>query len=515
MHNQIEIMDTTLRDGEQTDGVSFSAFEKLQIARYLLEELVVDRIEIASARVSEGERDSVREVFQWAAESENAGRIEVLGFTDHRASVNWIQDCGGSVLNLLTKGSRRHCTEQLGKTLSEHLHDIARTMDYAADRKMRVNVYLEDWSNGFLNSPDYVRELVGELRKLPLNRLLLPDTLGIMDPEEVRAGINDLLQLHPELIIDFHAHNDYGLATANCLAAVRAGAAGVHVAVNGLGERAGNAPLESVITALHDKLHVRTNINERAIVGASRLVETFSGKRVQSNRPIVGQDVYTQTAGIHADGDRKNNLYANPILPERFGRQRVYALGKLAGKASIKNNLKALGIQLSEEREVLLLERIKSLGEQKKTITVDDLPFLIEDLFGSRVLQTEIRITDAVVTTNLHGRPQARIALEFKGQKLEAQAEGDGGYDAFMNALLELAGKLGLKLPTLRDYEVRIPPGGKTDALVEAVIIWELPDGTTLRTVGVSPDQVLAAIRATEKMLNRVLQHSGLQAATR
>ena len=122
MHNQIEIMDTTLRDGEQTDGVSFSAFEKLQIARYLLEELVVDRIEIASARVSEGERDSVREVFQWAAESQNAGRIEVLGFTDHRASVNWIQDCGGSVLNLLTKGSRRHCTEQLGKTLSEHLH---------------------------------------------------------------------------------------------------------------------------------------------------------------------------------------------------------------------------------------------------------------------------------------------------------------------------------------------------------------------------------------------------------
>lgn len=505
MREYIEIMDTTLRDGEQTDGVSFSAFEKLQIARILLEQLNVDRIEVASARVSEGELSSVRDIFQWAQPRGLQQRIEILGFVDGGRSVDWIRDAGGQVINLLTKGSERHCREQLGKSLAEHLADIEKTISYAVDRGVRVNVYLEDWSNGFLHSVAYVREMLRALKSMPIHRFLLPDTLGIMAPDEVRAGIGDALQNNPEIEVDFHGHNDYCLATANCLAAVREGAAGVHVAVNGLGERAGNSPLESVVTALHDKLGVRTQINEKAMMAASRLVETFSGKRLQANYPIVGQDVYTQTAGIHADGDRKNNLYANPILPERFGRQRVYALGKLAGKASIANNLKTLGIELSSEKEQQLLDRIKQLGDQKKMVTADDLPFLIQDLFGEGGGQV-FRICDAEVVTRWNGRPVARITVEFRGERLQAEAEGDGGYDAFMNALTPLLQKLGIELPQLTDYEVRIPPGGKTDALVEAVITWDRGgDGRSIRTSGVDPDQVKAAIKATEKLINRVL----------
>lgn len=508
MFEQVEIMDTTLRDGEQTDGVSFSSFEKVQISRFLLESLRVDRIEIASARVSEGERISITEVFAWATQKNLADRIEILGFTDHRASVDWILDCGGSVINLLTKGSRKHCEEQLGKNLKQHLADISRTIDYAHDKNVKVNVYLEDWSNGYLNSQDYVREMAGEITRMGIHRLFLPDTLGIMSPEEVFSGVRDILDRQPEMNVDFHAHNDYALATANCLSAVRAGAMGLHVAINGLGERAGNAPLESVVTALHDKLKIKTNVAEKAIMGASRLVETLSGKRIQSNRPIVGQDVYTQTAGIHADGDKKNNLYANPILPERFGRQRVYALGKLAGRASIANNLKMLGIELSAERETILLDRIKTLGEKKKTITADDLPFLIHDLFGSGT-EHFVSIKDAQITSRIKGRPSASIEVEYGGKIFRGSGDGDGGYDAFMNALKSIAPDLNLKIPRLTDYEVRIPPGGKTDALVEAVISWDLDDvqgkGRTLRTVGVSPDQTIAAIRATEKMLNSLI----------
>ena len=168
MHTEIEIMDTTLRDGEQTDGVSFNLFEKRQIARLLLQELNVNRIEIASARVSEGEFNLVKEIFAWAGERDLTDRIEILGFVDYKASVDWIKEAGGHVMNLLTKGSRNHCEHQLRKTPAQHLADIEKTLDYAAEQGVRTNVYLEDWSNGFMNSPDYVDEMVRALKKMPL-----------------------------------------------------------------------------------------------------------------------------------------------------------------------------------------------------------------------------------------------------------------------------------------------------------------------------------------------------------
>ena len=506
MFEHIEIMDTTLRDGEQTEGLSFSAFEKLQLTRFFIEELGVDRVEIASARVSASEQESAREIFQWAKEQSCLEKIEILGFVDGGASVDWIASAGGKVLNLLTKGSKRHCELQLGKSLKEHLHDIERTLQNSLDKGLKTQVYLEDWSNGFLHSPDYAREMLGELRQMPIARFLLPDTLGILAPDEVKAGIEDILERDPQAQLDFHGHNDYSLAVANCLAAVQAGVRGLHVSVNGLGERAGNAPMEAVVTALHDKLGLKSSVNEKAIMDASRLVETFSGKRIQSNRPIVGQDVYTQTAGIHADGDKKGNLYANPILPERFGRRRVYALGKLAGLASISNNLKSLGIQLSAEKERAVLERVKELGEKKKTITADDLPFIIEDLFGLSS-QRRFKVKECIMNSSLQKKPSASIEIEFEKQSYRAQAEGNGGYDAFMNALREIAKKLKLRLPQLLDYEIHIPPGGKTDALVEAVITWQSPntEGDSFRTVGVATDQAMAAVYATEKMLNRLL----------
>ncbi len=502
MKRKIEIMDTTLRDGEQTNGVSFSSFEKLQIARLLLEKLNVDRIEVASAAVSPQEQESVAQIIDWARQRNWQGRIEILGFVDNSRSVDWICKAGGEVINLLVKGSKRHCEIQLGKSQTEHIADIETTIQRAVDRGLQVQVYLEDWSNGFLNSIEYVRRMAAALLQMPIRCLLLPDTLGILGPEEVRTAIGEILERHPTAEIEFHGHNDYGLATANCLAAVEAGAKGLHVTVNGLGERAGNSPLEAVVTALHDKLGVKTGVNEKFITDASRLVETFSGKRIQSNRPIVGQDVYTQTAGIHADGDKKGNLYASRILPERFGRKRVYALGKLSGRASITNNLKMLGIELPIEQEKLLLQRIKELGEKKETITVEDLPFLIQDMFSKEETPTLFKIKDAIVITPLKGRPSAKIEVIYKGNSYYGKAEGDGGYDAFMKALATVARQLQLQLPELIDYEVRIPPGGKTDALVEAVIAWRSVSGDHLQTVGVSTDQVIAAIQSTEKMLN-------------
>lgn len=184
-HPVIEIMDTTLRDGEQTSGVSFVPHEKLMIARMLLEDLKVDRIEVASARVSDGELNAVRMICDWAARHNMLYKVEVLGFVDGTVSVDWIHDAGGRVINLLSKGSEKHCRYQLKKTLEEHLEDIRRTVAYALDRDMEVNLYLEDWSNGMKDSPEYVFGLVDGLLDAGIKRFMLPDTLGILNPLQV------------------------------------------------------------------------------------------------------------------------------------------------------------------------------------------------------------------------------------------------------------------------------------------------------------------------------------------
>lgn len=497
-------MDTTLRDGEQTSNVAFSPSEKMQIARILLEKVNVDRIEIASALVSEGEKESTRDILAWAAQNNYINQIEILGFVDHKRSLDWIDGVGGKVMNMLTKGSFKHLTYQLKKTPEEHFDDISKTIQYAAKKKIAVNVYLEDWSNGFIDSPDYVYRLIDHLGKSAVDRILLPDTLGILYPQQVFTFIGDLTSKYPDLHFDFHAHNDYGLGTINTLEAVRAGASGVHCTVNCLGERTGNASLAEVLASLHDHLNMKTNVSEKHLYLVSRVVETFSGKRLADNAPIVGEDVFTQTAGIHADGDKKAGLYESRLMPGRFGRKRSYALGKMSGKASLDQNLQELGIELSPENHKMVLDRIKALGDRKKKVTIEDLPFLISDIL--RIPGHDIiRFTNVVITSGMDIMPICSLKIWYKNEEYKITGSGDGGYDAFMNAIRSWAKENSIELPTLRDYEVRIPPGGQTSALVECKITWIEENNRTLATRGVDSDQTMAAVQATEKMLNLVL----------
>jgi len=505
VNDKIQILDVTLRDGEQTNGVSFSWEQKLNITKFLLCDLKVDRVEIASARVSPGEFEAVKKIIDWSKLEGLHEKIEILGFVDQSKTVNWMKETGVKVLNLLTKGSLNHLTNQLRKTPEEHFDDIRQNAEYARENGITINVYLEDWSNGYLHSRDYVISYLKTVSKFPIKRFFLADTLGVMSPDEVFAAVSDLTELFPDLWFEFHGHNDYDLAVANCLAAVKAGVRGLHVAVNGLGERAGNSPLEAVITALHDKTTFKTGVVEKEITSGSRLVEVFSGKRISDNRPIVGEDVYTQTAGVHADGDKKGNLYANPILPERFGRTRVYALGKLAGKASITENLKQLGMVLTPEMEKRVLDRVIELGDQNKSVSKEDLRYIIADLSGQN-LDSPIQIIACTVTSGIGVKPVATLTVTFKGKSFSSEGEGDGGYDAFMNALGKILNQLSITIPPLYDYEVRIPPGGNTNALVETVITWKKEgDLQPIRTIGIDSDQQVAAIKATEKLLHILL----------
>lgn len=493
----ISIMDTTLRDGEQTHGVSIPGHEKLLIAQRLLSEVGVDRVEVASCRVSEGEQLSLRRIMDWAAREGFADRVEVLSFVDHKASVDWLTAAGCRRMNLLTKGSRLHCEQQLRKTLGEHLADIKQTIDYARQKGVAYSLYLEDWSNGIQHSPDYVWEMLDSLVTWGFERIHPCDTLGILSPAQVEEFFGETLRRYPNQKFEFHGHNDYGVATANCLVAANLGAAGLHVTVNGLGERAGNASLAEVVVCLNDHSNRSTGVDETKLKDASRLVEAFSGKRIAANTPITGEDVYTQTAGIHADGDKKGNLYESKLSPARFARDRVYALGKLSGRSNLDFNLRKLGMELTPEQHKKVLDRIVELGDQKKIVTTDDLPFLISDLLSAPE-DSIFHVQACVITTTLGMRPAANIRVKYKDKEYEAIANGNGGYDAFMTALRKIAPEMGLRIPRLVDFEIHIPPGGKSNALVEATITWE----GDLKTRAVSSDQVLAAVKATERMIN-------------
>lgn len=501
---KIEVMDTTLRDGEQTSGVSFSAPEKLTLAKLLLQEVKVDRIEVASARVSAGELEAVKSITQWAADNGYLDKVEVLTFVDGTASIEWMEQAGAKVMNLLTKGSLNHLTHQLGKSPAQHFEDIAQVISEASKRGITVNVYLEDWSNGMRNSQDYVFDFIDFLSKQPIKRILLPDTLGILTPDETFTYLARIVSSYPQAHFDFHGHNDYDFSTANVFSALKAGVHGIHLTVNGLGERTGNATLASVVAVINDFLpDLTTSVVEESLYSISKIVESFSGIRISENRPIVGENVFTQTAGVHADGDKKKNLYVSELSPERFGRKTSYALGKTSGKANIEKNLQELGITLNDEDLKKVTAKIIALGDKKETVTREDLPFIISDVLDRNAIEETVKVLNYVLTHSKGLRPSATLLIDIQGEIFEESAQGDGQYDAFMTALKITFDKKGTALPSLVDYSVRIPPGGNSDALCETIITWKMGE-KNIKTRGLDSDQTVSAIEATQKMLNLI-----------
>ncbi len=509
--NMIEIMDTTLRDGEQTTGVSFNDAEKLTMAQLLLKEFKLNRIEVASARVSEGEFSAVKRITDWAKNNNLIDKIEVLSFVDGTLSLDWVEKAGGKVINLLTKGSLKHLEGQLRKTPEQHIKDIKTVIDEASKRGISVNLYLEDWSNGMKDSPDYVFFMMDNLINTAIKRFMLPDTLGILNPDNSEEFCKKMIERYPDVHFDFHVHNDYDLATANVYSALKAGVKGVHTTVNGLGERAGNLPIASVMGILNDQLKLKNTLVESKLSKISKMVELFSGIRIPVNKPLTGEYVYTQCSGVHADGDSKADLYFNPLLPERFGRIRQYALGKTSGKANISKNLKELGIELTKEELTKVTQRVIELGDKKETVTIDDLPYIVSDVLKNEIKEQKVKLINYSLNATFGLKPAATLKISIDNKLYEQTSVGDGQYDAFMKSIWAIYKNLGKEHPVLTDYIVTIPPGGKTDALVETTITWYF-QGQEFKTRGLDADQTAAAIKATMKMLNIIANKEDMAA---
>ena len=501
----IEVMDTTLRDGEQTSGMSFSASEKLTITKLLINELNIDRIEVASARVSSGEFDAVKSIMKWSKKNNLIERVEVLTFIDNGISIDWLKKCGGKVQNILAKGSVNHLKYQLRKSKNDHFNDIQKMIELADKNEISSNIYLEDWSNGMKSSPDYIYEFIKMLSGTSIKRIMLPDTLGVLNPTMTYSYIYSLCNEFPNLHFDFHGHNDYDLSVANTLEAIKAGCDGIHSTINGMGERAGNTPLASIIAANNDFLKdFNIEINEKNLYNVSKLVSTFSGFRIPPNKPVIGENVFTQTAGIHADGDSKNNLYHNELIPERFGRKRKYALGKTSGKANIKKNIENLGLNLSDDEIKKVTARVIELGDKKEKVSADDLPYIISDVLKTDNFKNKIQIKSYYLRHKKNNKPSAKIEVGYNGKIHKESGKGDGQFDAFMSALKKLYKKIDLELPILVDYSVTIPPGSNSDALCETFITWKKSNKEEFVTRGLDSDQTVSAIKATEKMLNTI-----------
>lgn len=283
--------------------------------------------------------------------------------------------------------------------------------------------------------------------------------------------------------------------------ALKTGVKGIHTTVNGLGERAGNAPLASVLGMMNDHLKLSNTLNEAKLTHVSKMVESFSGVRIPANKPLTGEYVFTQCSGVHADGDNKDNLYFNQLLPERFGRVRRYALGKTSGKANILKNLEELGIELAPEDMKKVTQRVIELGDKKESVSTEDLPYIISDVLKNGATKENIKLLNYSLNLVRKMKPVASIRIQINKNIYSETSVGDGQYDAFMKALWIIYDRLGRDHPVLSDYWVSIPPGGKTDALVETIITWEYKN-QEFKTRGLDADQTEAAIKATIKMLN-------------
>lgn len=376
----ISVFDTTLRDGEQTEGVMFNADEKLYIAKALITDLNVDHVEVASCKTNDEDWCAVQKITRWAIENNFEDRISVLGFVDGEKSMKWLVGTGCKNINLLVKGSLNHCKNQLNKTQDQHFTDIEETISTLKGQNFNISVYLEDWSNGIIHSQSYVFNILKILGKKEIQKIYLCDTLGILSPEQTYDYVSMCIKEFPKIDFEFHGHNDYGLATANTMQAVRAGVTGIHATINGLGERAGNTSLAEIIVALKDFKIATTRINEFSLLKLSELCVSYSQKEIPHNAPIVGKNSFTHISGIHVDGQTKQNLYEGLLKPSRFGREWSYPLGKLSGKKALQYKLKSLDSEdLSIAEQQKILDRIALLGKKKIAITDDILDEIIKE----------------------------------------------------------------------------------------------------------------------------------------
>jgi len=487
----VKILDTTLRDGEQTPGVSLTPEQKLQIARQL-DILGVDVIEAGTAVISEGEQRGIKAIANEGLKAEISSFARLL-----KGDIDAAIECDVDTVNLVAPVSDDHIKKKLRidrETLRNRTIEMA---EYVKGHGLKVEISAEDASRAdivFLKS--FFSDLSGVVR-----RLCFCDTVGVLYPERTKEIFQALCDFNTPVAV--HCHNDFGLATANSVAAVTAGAKVVHVTMNGLGERAGNASLEEVVTALEMLYGIKTKIVKEKLYETSRLVMNLTKMPLAPNKPLMGDNAFTHESGMHVHGTLADTSLYEPIDPGIIGRKRRFAFGKHTGKASVKMALEEMGIPADEEQMNKILMQVKELGDKGKLVTDADFQAVVEDVLSIEK-EERIKLVDLSVVSGKNVYPTASIRLEVDGEEVVEAGVGVGPVDAAINALRKAMSGTEMDDLRLEEYHVDAITGG-TDALVNVIVKISRGD-RTITARGVSEDIVIASVRALINGVNRLYQ---------
>ncbi len=485
---RLNVLDTTLRDGEQTPGVSLTPQEKLKIAK-ALDGLGVDFLEAGSACTSPGEAESIRLI------ADEGLKAKVLSFSRVlEKEVDLCCSCDVDGLFLVAPTSDAHIRYKLGTTPEEFLKTLDRTVQYCKDQGLYIDLCCEDGSRSEMGYLKKVLDKVGDR----IDRFTIADTVGAATPEKLGLMFSELIK-YKKFSYGVHCHDDVGLAVANTIASVRAGADTVDVTVNGLGERAGNAPLEEVIAALDLLYGYKTNIKTERIFEVSRLVEDLMGVPVQPNKALVGKNAFRHESGIHVDGLLKNAATYEFVKPEYVGRTKVFGFGKHVGGKGLKAILDSLKISVNEEQFKKVFDEIKAMGDKGKSLTDADLSAIVKQVKGEKS-KNFLEIVDVKIESSMKVTPTARVVVKVDGRQKTEDATGDGPVDAAIKAIMKLAGSKNIKL---EEYHVDAITGG-TDATVSVTV--RMKSGAKVITAsGVDTDIIMASVQAIVNGINHLV----------
>jgi 2-isopropylmalate synthase len=492
----VRIFDTTLRDGEQSPGATMTMEEKLRIARSL-EKLGVDVIEAGFAAASPGEVKSIQRIADEIRGCEIASLCRTR-HSDIRAAWDALKDAAKPRLHTFIATSKLHMEHKLKMNESEVLAEIARGVGACRELTHNVEFSCEDATRSDLG---FLREACAAAIEAGASVLNLPDTVGYTTPDEYKTIVRAILEVinGRDVIVSTHCHNDLGLAVANSLAAISAGARQVECCINGIGERAGNAALEEVVMALKVRptlYPVSTRVVTEHLYPTSRLVSEITGLNVQPNKAIVGRNAFAHEAGIHQHGMLQNRSTYEIMEPRLIGLPTSnIVLGKHSGRAALKDRLKSLGYDLDDAQLSRAFDSFKALCDKKKTIYDEDLYPLVAEDFS---LKEVYKLVDVEFRGGSEVEPWARVFLEVEGTERSAESSGDGPVEALIEAIKLITDKPELKL---RDYELSALSSG-ADAQGKVSLSIE-ESGVVSRGQGRHTDVVLASALAVVNALNQ------------
>lgn len=493
---KVRIFDTTLRDGEQTPGISLSGKQKLAIAKKL-DELGVDAIEAGFPVVSEGESEAVRMIAAAGLSAEICGLART-----HRADIDAAADSGLNYIHTFIATSDIHLEHKLKLTREQALAKAVDAVEYAKSRGMQVEFSAEDATR---TDREFLREVFGAVSRAGADRIDIPDTVGYSTPEYIAEITRDAMSA-ANIPVSVHCHNDFGLAVANALSGVMAGAACAHVTINGIGERAGNASLEEfsmAIKCLPYNKHLETGIRSELIYETSNFVSNMVGVHVQPNKAIVGENAFSHESGIHTHGILGNPLTYEPISPELVGQKRRLRVGKHAGIHGMNALLEEYGIKPNTQQSKLILERVKSLADSgQRSVTDVELLSIASDILGKQNVKKIVQLVGFSVSTGIGTMPYAFVKLNIDGTDFIGTDYGVGPVDAALNAIQKITGRISEL--RIKDYGLASISGGST-ALCEVTIRVEDAQGSSVSARSVGEDIVTTSVQAVIDGMNMLM----------